>query len=164
MISLQKLAERIYPESQCGFRAERSTIMVFSLQQPQEKCREQQMPFKNMPSTQELKESTFVSDQMAGSSTSPRLRANNARLSPGTCCLLMTQQLGLQEELQSVTDLISQACKDHQTEEDECRTGHRSTAGQYTIDDYELDAVCSSTSVPPSTTTSPWTQRSTRGL
>ena len=42
---LQKLAERIYPESQCGFRAKRSTIeMVFSLRQLQEKCREQQMP------------------------------------------------------------------------------------------------------------------------
>ncbi|KAI8510866.1 hypothetical protein Bbelb_117820 [Branchiostoma belcheri] len=42
---LQKLAERVYPESQCGFRAERSTIdMVFSLRQLQEKCREQRRP------------------------------------------------------------------------------------------------------------------------
>ena len=42
---LQKLAERVYPESQCGFRGGRSTIdMVFSLCQLQEKCREQQMP------------------------------------------------------------------------------------------------------------------------
>ena len=42
---LQRLAERVYPESQCGFRAERSTVdMVFSLRQLQEKCREQQMP------------------------------------------------------------------------------------------------------------------------
>ena len=42
LIRLQKLAERIYPESQCGFRAERSTIdMIFSLRQLQEKCREQ---------------------------------------------------------------------------------------------------------------------------
>ena len=39
---LQRLAERVHPESQCGFRAERSTIdMVFSLRQLQEKCREQ---------------------------------------------------------------------------------------------------------------------------
>ena len=45
LIRLQKLAERIYPESQCGFRAERSTIdMIFSLQQLQEKYREQHMP------------------------------------------------------------------------------------------------------------------------
>ena len=45
LIRLQKLAERIYPEAQCGFRAERSTIgMIFSLRQIQEKCREQQMP------------------------------------------------------------------------------------------------------------------------
>ena len=45
LICLQKLAEHIYPESQCGFRAERSTVdMVFSLHQLQEKCREQQMP------------------------------------------------------------------------------------------------------------------------
>ena len=32
LIRLQKLAERTYPESQCGFRDERSTTdMVFSL-------------------------------------------------------------------------------------------------------------------------------------
>ena len=44
LIRLQKLAERIYPKSQCGFRAERSTIdMIFSLRQLQEKCREQQI-------------------------------------------------------------------------------------------------------------------------
>ena len=44
-IPLQKLAERIYPESQCGFRAERLTIdMIFSLRQLQEKCREQHIP------------------------------------------------------------------------------------------------------------------------
>ncbi|XP_076036093.1 uncharacterized protein LOC143022042 [Oratosquilla oratoria] len=42
---LQKLAERVYPKAQCGFRAERSTIdMVFSLKQLQEKCREQRRP------------------------------------------------------------------------------------------------------------------------
>jgi len=42
---LQLLAERVYPESQCGFRAGRSTIdMIFSLRQLQEKCREQQQP------------------------------------------------------------------------------------------------------------------------
>jgi len=42
---LQTLASRVYPESQCGFRAGRSTVdMIFSLRQLQEKCREQQMP------------------------------------------------------------------------------------------------------------------------
>ena len=42
---LQKLADRVYPKSQCGFRAGRSTIdMVFSLRQLQEKCREQNQP------------------------------------------------------------------------------------------------------------------------
>ena len=42
---LHKLAERVYPESQCGFRSERSTIdMIFSLRQLQEKCREQRKP------------------------------------------------------------------------------------------------------------------------
>ena len=42
---LQTLASRIYPESQCGFRAGRSTVdMIFSLRQLQEKCQEQQMP------------------------------------------------------------------------------------------------------------------------
>ena len=45
LIRLHKLAERVYPESQCGFQAGRSTIdMVFSLRQLQEKFREQQMP------------------------------------------------------------------------------------------------------------------------
>ena len=45
LMRLQKLAERIYPESQCGFRAGRSTIyMIFSLRQLQEKCRQQHMP------------------------------------------------------------------------------------------------------------------------
>ena len=42
---LQSLAERVYPESQCGFRAKRATIdMIFSLRQLQEKCREQRLP------------------------------------------------------------------------------------------------------------------------
>ena len=41
LVRLQKLAERIYPESQCGPRAERSTIdKIFSLRQLQDKCRE----------------------------------------------------------------------------------------------------------------------------
>ena len=45
LMRLQKLAERIYPVSQCGFRAGRSTIdMIFSLRQLHEKCREQHMP------------------------------------------------------------------------------------------------------------------------
>ena len=39
---LQTLAERLYPEALCGFRAGRSTIdMIFSPRQLQEKCREQ---------------------------------------------------------------------------------------------------------------------------
>ena len=42
---LQSLAERILPDSQCGFRAGRSTTdMVFTLRQLQEKCREQNRP------------------------------------------------------------------------------------------------------------------------
>jgi hypothetical protein len=42
---LHKLAERVYPESQCGFRAGRSTVdMIFSLRQLQEKSREQNRP------------------------------------------------------------------------------------------------------------------------
>ena len=42
---LQVLAARVYPESQCGFRAGRSTInMIFSVRQLQEKCREQNKP------------------------------------------------------------------------------------------------------------------------
>ncbi len=39
------LAERILPESQCGFRAGRGTVdMIFSVRQLQEKCREQNVP------------------------------------------------------------------------------------------------------------------------
>ena len=42
---LQKLAKRVYPEAQCGFKAGRSTIdMIFSLRLLQEKCREQRNP------------------------------------------------------------------------------------------------------------------------
>ena len=45
LMKLQILAERIYPESQCGLRAKRATIdMIFSLRQLQEKCREQEKP------------------------------------------------------------------------------------------------------------------------
>jgi len=45
VVCLQKLAGRVYPESQCDFRAERSTAdMLFSLRQLQEKCREQHKP------------------------------------------------------------------------------------------------------------------------
>ena len=42
---LQTLAERVYLEAQCGFRAQRPMIdMIFSLRQLQEKCREQRRP------------------------------------------------------------------------------------------------------------------------
>ena len=42
---LQKLAKRVYPEAQCGFKAGRSTIdVIFSLRQLKEKCREQRKP------------------------------------------------------------------------------------------------------------------------
>ena len=42
---MQILADRIYPESQCGFHFKRSTVdMIFSLYQLQEKCREQNHP------------------------------------------------------------------------------------------------------------------------
>ena len=42
LMKLRVLAERIYPVSQCGFRAQRATIdLIFSLRQLQEKCREQ---------------------------------------------------------------------------------------------------------------------------
>ena len=42
---LQTLASTVYPEAQCGFRSERSTLdMIFATRQIQEKCVEQQMP------------------------------------------------------------------------------------------------------------------------
>ena len=45
LIRLHRLAEKVYLESQCGFRAERSEVdLIFSLRQLQEKCREQKMP------------------------------------------------------------------------------------------------------------------------
>ena len=43
--SVHKLAERVYSESQYGFRSQRSTTeMVFSARQLQEKCKEQNVP------------------------------------------------------------------------------------------------------------------------
>ena len=45
LMKMRVLAERIYPESQCGFRTKRATIdMIFSLRQLQEKCTEQEKP------------------------------------------------------------------------------------------------------------------------
>ena len=45
LMKLQVLTERIYPVSQCGFRAKRATIdTIFSLRQLQEICREQGKP------------------------------------------------------------------------------------------------------------------------
>lgn len=42
---LKKLADRIYPESQCGFCSGRSaTDLIFSVRQMKEKCREQSRP------------------------------------------------------------------------------------------------------------------------
>ena len=42
LVRLQKLANQVYPESQCGFRSGRSTLdMIFTVRQLQEKCREQ---------------------------------------------------------------------------------------------------------------------------
>ena len=41
LMKLRVLDERIYPESQCEFRAKRATTdMIFSLRQLQKKCRE----------------------------------------------------------------------------------------------------------------------------
>ena len=45
LMNLHVLAERIYQESQCGFRSKRATIdVIFLLRQLQEKCREQGKP------------------------------------------------------------------------------------------------------------------------
>ena len=41
---LQALVDRIYPEFQCGFRAERSTDMIFTVRQLQKKSHEQGKP------------------------------------------------------------------------------------------------------------------------
>ncbi|XP_071810760.1 uncharacterized protein [Apostichopus japonicus] len=42
---LQTLADRVYPESQCGFRSGRSTTdMIFCVRQLEEKCRVQRQP------------------------------------------------------------------------------------------------------------------------
>ena len=45
LMRLQRIAERVYPESQCSFRAMRlTTDMIFSVRQLQEMCREQHQP------------------------------------------------------------------------------------------------------------------------
>ena len=255
LIRLQKLAERIYPESQCGFRAERSTIdMVVSLRQLQEKCREQHMPwyvafidltkafdlvsrdgqFKILPKIgcppklQSMIES-FHTDtkgtvQFNGSSSEPfeihggvkqgcvlaptlfgiffgmllkhafdtttegiylRTRSdvrlfNLARLRAKTKVrkvlirdMLFTDDAAVvthtQEELQSLMDCFSQACKYFGLTISLKKTnvlGQDTEAPPViTIDDYERDAVSQFTYLGSTIlTTSPWTQRSTRGL
>ena len=46
LMKLWVLAKRIYPESQCGFRAIRAIIdMIFSIRQLQEKRKKQEKPF-----------------------------------------------------------------------------------------------------------------------
>ena len=75
LIRLQKLAERVYPESQCGFRAGRSTIdMVFSLRQVQEECREQQMPL--YIAFMDLTKALILSAETVSSRSSQRLAAH----------------------------------------------------------------------------------------
>ena len=78
-------------------------------------------------------------------------RQRYAKFSSGTCCLLMTHAAVVahthpQEELKSLMDCFSQACKDFGLTISLNKTN---VLGQYTeaplvitIDDYELDAVC----------------------
>ena len=103
-----------------------------------------------MPLTQ-LKESTFIPDQMAGSSTSlvsePRQRNVRKVLIRD---MLFADDAAVathaQEELQSLMDCFSQACKDFGLTISLKKTN---VLGQdtealpvITIDNYELDAVC----------------------
>ena len=75
LIRLQKLAERVHSESQCGFRAGRSTIgMVFSLRQLQEKCREQQMPCISLSLTSQRR--LILSAETVSSRSFQRLAAH----------------------------------------------------------------------------------------
>lgn len=73
LVSLQVLAEEIYPEAQCGFRAGRSTTdMIFSVRQLQKKACEQQQPlhlaFVDLTKAFDLvdRQSLFVVLQKAG--------------------------------------------------------------------------------------------------
>ena len=43
LVKLQVLSERIYPESQCGFRAKRATIYMISLRQLQENSKSREI-------------------------------------------------------------------------------------------------------------------------
>ena len=75
LIRLQKLAERVHSESQCGFRAGRSTIgMVFFLRQLQEKCREQQMPCISLSLTSQRR--LILSAETVSSRSFQRLAAH----------------------------------------------------------------------------------------
>ena len=104
-----------------------------------------------MHSTQQQKESTFIPDQMAGSSTLPvsEPRQRYARFSSWTCRLLINDAAVVthtQEEFQSLMDCFSQACKDFELTISLKKTnvlGQDTEAPPaITIDNYELDAVC----------------------
>ena len=128
-----------------------------------------------MPSIQQLKESTFVPDQMTGSSTSPvsELRQRTKVRKVLVRDMLFADDAAVathtQEELQSLMDCFSQACKDFgltislkrrmswDRTQKHCRPLPSTTTNL-------MLSASSPTSSPPSLTTSPWTQRSTRGL
>ena len=126
-----------------------------------------------MHSTQQLKESTFVPDQMAGSSTAlvSEPRQTYARFSSRTCCLLMMHQLRPTPRRNSSHWWT--ASHSHVRTSDwpsvwrRRMSWGRSQKHCQSLPSTTMNSMLSAsspTSAPPSLTTSHWTQRSTRGL
>ena len=126
-----------------------------------------------MHSTQQQKESTFVPAQMAGSPTSPvsEPRHRYARFSPGTCCLLMTQQLRPTPRRNSshwwTASHRPVRTSDWPSIWRRRMSWDRTHKHRRSLPSTTMDSILSAsppTSAPPSLTTSHWTHISTRGL
>ncbi|XP_048759445.2 uncharacterized protein LOC125669044 [Ostrea edulis] len=168
-VLLQKLHERVYLKSNCGFRVKRSTIdMVFSFRQLQEKCREQQMPLYIA-----FIDLTKAFDLVSRDGLFKALRKIGCPITVQLNRVLPYQHEGdfatpTQRDLQLLMDHFSQACKDFGLTISLKKTNiigqDTPTPPVITIDNYELKVVHQFTYLGSTfTDNSSLTLRSTKG-